>query len=333
MIMNVTFIGAGAWNSALSKVIADNGHNTILYSLNEEQKEEINNFHTNKKYLDDNKLHDSTKCTTSLCDALKDVDVIVLGVPSSQIRNAVSNFLPHLNNKPILVNVAKGFDPVTFEGMTKMLEDLIPEDKIQGVVSLMGPTFAKEVIKRQNSAICAVGNNPKLNVEIQKLFSNSYFRVYTQDDVIGAEIGAGMKNIIAIASGILTGLGYENNSRAALITRGLAEITRFGILKGAKEKTFLGLTGIGDLFLTCSSTTSRNFTAGYEIGKANSAVEFLKNNKTTVEGIEASRLIYKEASRLNVQVPITQSVYEILFENKIPSEVVEELMHRSLKSE
>ena len=331
--MNITFIGAGAWNSALSLVLADNGQNTLLYSIDSEQEKEINTYHTNKKYLDSNPLHVTTKCTTDLKEAMSNPDVIVLGVPSSAIRSVVNNFLPYLNTNPILVNVAKGFDPVTFEGMTKMLEDMIPNDKIQGVVSLMGPTFAKEVIRRQNTALCAVGYHPELNKKIQELFSNDVFRVYTQDDVIGAEIGAGMKNIIAIASGILTGLGYENNSRAALITRGLAEITRFGVLKGAKEKTFLGLTGVGDLFLTCSSTTSRNFTAGFEIGKSNSAVEFIKNNKITVEGIEASRLIYQEAKRMNISVPITQSVYEILFENKTPSVVVNELMNRSLKAE
>lgn len=331
--MNITFIGAGAWNSALSLVLADNGQNTLLYSIDSEQEKEINTYHTNKKYLDSNPLHVTTKCTTDLKEAMSNPDVIVLGVPSSAIRSVVNNFLPYLNTNPILVNVAKGFDPVTFEGMTKMLEDMIPNDKIQGVVSLMGPTFAKEVIRRQNTALCAVGYHPELNKKIQELFSNDVFRVYTQDDVIGAEIGAGMKNIIAIASGILTGLGYENNSRAALITRGLAEITRFGVLKGAKEKTFLGLTGVGDLFLTCSSTTSRNFTAGFEIGKSNSAVEFMKNNKITVEGIEASRLIYQEAKRMNISVPITQSVYEILFENKTPSVVVNELMNRSLKAE
>lgn len=331
--MNITFIGAGAWNSALSLVLADNGQNTLLYSIDSEQEKEINTYHTNKKYLDSNPLHVTTKCTTDLKEAMSNPDVIVLGVPSSAIRSVVNNFLPYLNTNPILVNVAKGFDPVTFEGMTKMLEDMIPNDKIQGVVSLMGPTFAKEVIRRQNTALCAVGYHPELNKKIQELFSNDVFRVYTQDDVIGAEIGAGMKNIIAIASGILTGLGYENNSRAALITRGLAEITRFGVLKGAKEKTFLGLTGVGDLFLTCSSTTSRNFTAGFEIGKSNSAVEFMKDNKITVEGIEASRLIYQEAKRMNISVPITQSVYEILFENKTPSVVVNELMNRSLKAE
>ena len=226
-----------------------------------------------------------------------------------------------------------GFDPITFEGFTQTLEELFPKERIRGVVSLMGPSFAKEVANHQRTAVCAVGHNQKCNEEVQHLFSNDYFRVYTQDDVIGAEIGAGMKNIIAIASGILSGLGYENNSRAALITRGLAEITRFGLAKGAKEKTFLGLTGIGDLFLTCSSPMSRNFSAGVEIGEADSGENFLKNNKTTVEGIEACRLVHQEAKRIGVSVPITDAIYAILFHRLRPSAVVSLLMNRALKAE
>lgn len=328
-----TFIGAGAWNSALAKVLADNGCEVLLYSIDPNQEEEINRYHTNRKYIQDAILPESITCTTDLEKAMEHPEVIILGVPSFAIRNAVSSFLPYLKNRPILVNVAKGFDPVTFQGMTEMLEGLIPSESLKGVVSLMGPSFAKEVVRGQNTAICAVGHRSELNGEIQHLFSNDYFRVYTQDDVIGAEIGAGMKNIIAIASGILTGLGYQNNSRAALITRGLAEITRFGLSKGAKEKTFLGLTGIGDLFLTCSSPTSRNFTAGYQIGQMDSAEEFMKNNQVTVEGIEASRLIYQEAERTGISVPIIQGVYQILFRHAKPSEICTQLMNRSLKAE
>ena len=331
--MKITFIGAGAWNSALSTVLSDNHQDVLLYSISHEQEEEINHYHTNKKYLGDWKMEESISCTTNIRKAMEQPDIIVLGVPSNCIRSAIGDFLPYLNTEPILVNVAKGFDPVTFEGMTGMIESLIPSDRIKGVVSLMGPSFAREVIRREFTAICAVGYHHALNQEVQKLFSNDYFRVYTQEDVIGAEIGAGMKNIIAIASGILTGLGYENNSRAALITRGLAEITRFGISKGAKEKTFSGLTGIGDLFLTCSSPTSRNFTAGMEIGEKNSAQEFMENNTITVEGIEATKLIYRESKKCSISVPITESVYQILFEGKKPSEIVKQLMNRSLKAE
>lgn len=331
--MKITFIGAGAWNSALSIVLADNHHDITLYSISKEQEEEINRFHTNRKYLGELPLSPKAVCTTDIRKAMSEAQVVVLGVPSNCIRSAIEDFLPYLKTNPILVNVAKGFDPVTFEGITSMIEKLVPEDKIKGVVSLMGPSFAKEVAKRESTAICAVGHHIELNKEIQQLFSNEYFRVYTQDDVVGAEVGAGMKNIIAIASGILTGLGYENNSRAALITRGLAEITRFGVSKGAKEKTFLGLTGIGDLFLTCSSTTSRNFSAGLQIGKADSSKEFIRTNHITVEGIEATRLIYQEAKKNGISVPITESVYKILFEDKKPSEVVKQLMNRSLKAE
>ncbi len=331
--MKVALIGAGAWSSALANVLADNGHSPVLFARKQNQVQEINESHQNSKYLGDVLLNPSIQASISLKETLRGASMMVFAVPSHAIRSVAQEVAPFLEGRPLILNVAKGFDPITFEGFTQTLEELFPKERIRGVVSLMGPSFAKEVANHQRTAVCAVGHNQKCNEEVQHLFSNDYFRVYTQDDVIGAEIGAGMKNIIAIASGILSGLGYENNSRAALITRGLAEITRFGLAKGAKEKTFLGLTGIGDLFLTCSSPMSRNFSAGVEIGKADSAENFLKNNKTTVEGIEACRLVHQEAKRIGVSVPITDAIYAILFHRLRPSAVVSLLMNRALKAE
>ena len=207
------------------------------------------------------------------------------------------------------------------------------QDRIQGVVSLVGPSFAYDVIHDDLTAVCAVSENEEHAKLVQRLFSSECFRVYVQTDVVGAEIGAGMKNIIAIASGIMEGLGYHDNTRAALITRGLAEITRFGLKEGARPSTFLGLTGVGDLTLTCSSHRSRNYTLGLEIGQEDNAVEVLARNKKTVEGVLAAKTIHEHAARKGIEVPITDAVYAVLYEGRKPSEVVTQLMNRNLKAE
>ena len=279
------------------------------------------------------KLNESIKATLNIEEAVKDSAVIVLATPSSQIRNVLKQIEGIINSNPIILNVSKGFDSQTFRRLSEIIKESIDENKIKGVVSLIGPSYAEEVMKKYTTAICSVSSSFDCATTIQSIFSNSYFRVYTNDDEVGAEIGAGLKNVIAIASGILEGLGYKDNSRAALITRGLAEITRYGMSLGANQKTFLGLTGIGDLFLTCSSKTSRNYSCGVEIGKLDSAELFLKDNKKTVEGIYASKIIYESSIRLGIDMPITRAVYQVIYENKKPSEIIIELMNRRLKEE
>lgn len=331
--MKISFLGSGAWATALANVIADNGHESILYGIMSDEIDDINNNHRNSKYFEDIEINPNVKATLSLNEACDSADVIVVAVPSSQIKNVLGQVEEVLTSKPIVVNVAKGFDSQTYKGISETIKDSIDKNKIQGVVSLMGPTFAIEVAKRYYTAICAVSKEKELANKIQQIFSNDYFRVYTNTDETGAEVGAGLKNVIAIASGILEGLGYKDNSRAALITRGLAEITRYGIAKGADLRTFLGLTGIGDLFLTCSSHNSRNYTCGYKIGKDNSSKDFWINNKKTVEGVFACKIIHEEAEKFNLDMPITNAVYEILYNDRKPSEILVELMNRSLKCE
>lgn len=331
--MKVCFIGTGAWATALANVVSDNNHEVVLYGIDENEINDINNNHRNSKYFNDVKLNDKITATLNIEEALKDSGIIVIAVPSNQIRNVLYQIEGIITSKPIVLNVSKGFDNITHKRISEVIKETIDNKKILGVVSLIGPSYAEEVIARYYTAICSVSSSLECAEKVQKVFSNKYFRVYTNNDEIGAEVGAGIKNVIAIASGILTGLGYKDNSRAALITRGLAEITRYGMTLGANQKTFAGLTGIGDLFLTCSSLTSRNYSCGIEIGKLDSAQEFLKSNNKTVEGIYACKIIHESAVNLNIDMPIVKAVYEVLYNNKKPSKELASLMKRELKGE
>ena len=331
--MKVSFLGSGAWATALANVVTDNGHEAIVYGISKEEIDDINKHHRNSKYFSKASLNKNIKGTMFIEDAVEDSDIIVIAVPSSQIRNVLAKIKNYIINNPIILNVSKGFDSSTHKRLSEVIKENLDDSLIKGVVTLIGPSYAEEVVVRFYTAISAVSSSMECASIIQNVFSNKYFRVYTNDDEIGAEVGAGIKNVIAIASGILEGLGYKDNSRAALITRGLAEITRYGVAIGANQKTFLGLTGIGDLFLTCSSKTSRNYSCGVEIGKNNGADEFLKNNTKTVEGIHACKIIHNAAIKMGIEMPITKAVYEVIYENKKPSEVIVELMSRSLKSE
>lgn len=332
--MKITFLGSGAWATALAYDLSKNGHEIILYGIDPKEIEDIEHNHQNSKYFPDVVLPNSIHASLDIEFALKQVEAIVLAVPSSQIQNIVSLLAMHCHTSPYLINVIKGFDPNTGEGITSTIEKAL-KDKFspKGLISLVGPSFAYDVIHDDLTAVCAVSENLEHARFVQQLFSTASFRVYAQTDVKGAEIGAGMKNIIAIASGIMEGLGYKDNTRAALITRGLAEITRYGVQNGAKEETFLGLTGVGDLCLTCSSHRSRNYELGLAIGKYNEAAPALSECKKTVEGVLAAKTIYHFAKIKGISTPIVDAVYAVLYEGAVPSKVVLSLMTRSLKEE
>ncbi len=331
--MKIGFIGSGAWASALANVASDNKHDVVIYGINEDEVRDINLNHQNKRYFKEVYLNKNIRASLNINDAVSNSDVIVLATPSSQIRIILEQIKPLINSKPVILNVSKGFDSETFKRLSEVIKENLADDLISGVVTLIGPSYADEVVIRYFTAISAVSSSLEASQKIQTLFSNEYFRVYTNEDEIGAEVGAGIKNVIAIASGILYGLGYKDNSRAALITRGLAEITRYGEALGANQKTFLGLTGIGDLFLTCSSFSSRNFSAGVKIGELDSADDFFKVNTKTIEGVYAAKIIYEASKKMGIDMPITEAVYRVLYLNEKPSEIVVKLMRRELKSE
>ena len=259
--------------------------------------------------------------------------MIDLSIPTIAVESVCKEIDALLDHKVVVVNTSKGFHPETFDRMSDVIRRNISAEHLSSVVSLIGPSHAEEVVIRMLTTICAVSQKEADAQKIQKLFSNDYLRIYTGTDEIGSEIGVAVKNAIALASGVLYGLGYGDNTRAALITRGLMEMTRYGVALGGKKETFMGLTGIGDLIVTCTSKHSRNFQAGYDIGKHNSAKYFWDNNTKTVEGVRTAKAVHENAKRLGIDMPIVNEIYQVLFEDKNPEDSARDLMLRDLKSE
>lgn len=332
--MNVTIFGTGTWGTALAQVLSDNGHTPLLYGIEQSQVDDINLNHRNTFFFGDEVvLHRSVQATTDLDHAMAHSNIYLLSVPSFAMRGLLDQISQKLNKKVLFINTAKGFDIEKEERLSDLIREEIQPSFLRGVVSLIGPSHAEEVVIRLLTVVTATSQEFDNAVLIQELFSNEYFRVYTQTDEIGAELGVAYKNAIAIASGVLAGLGYGDNARAALITRGLAEMVRFGLHYGAKLETYLGLTGLGDLIVTCNSVHSRNFQAGFEIGKANDAKIFLETNKKTVEGVRTAKIIHQLSLKNGLELPIVNGIYKVLYENALPSEIVKMLMLRPLRSE
>lgn len=330
--MKIVVIGSGSWGTGLAQVLCDNKEDVIIYGNCESEILDIQNNHKNSKYFEDVELNPNLYATTDI-NVVKDADVIVLSVPTIAIESVCKEVDALLDHKVIVVNTSKGFHPETFERMSEVIRKNISPDHLSSVVSLIGPSHAEEVVIRMLTTICAVSLNEEDAQKIQKLFSNDYLRIYTGTDEIGSEVGVAVKNAIALASGVLYGLGYGDNTRAALITRGLMEMTRYGVALGGRQETFMGLTGIGDLIVTCTSKHSRNFQAGYEIGKHNSAKYFWENNTKTVEGVRTAKAVYENAKRLGIDMPIVNEIYRVMFEDKNPEDSAKDLMLRDLKAE
>ena len=326
--MKIRILGTGSWGSALAQVLADNGHDVMMWGIDASEVNDIENNHHNSKYFEAEINHDVHATEDISC--VKDADVILIAVPVMALESVVKNIAPLLDHPVTFINVAKGFHPVTHERLSVVMEKIIPSSMRKAIVSLIGPSHAEEVILRMLTSVNAVSDNAEM---IQNLFSNNYFRVYRNTDVVGAEIGVALKNVMAIASGILEGIGQGDNARAALMTRGLAEMMRYGVAHGGKAETYLGLDGVGDLIVTCTSMHSRNFTAGLQIGKDGSAENFWKENKKTVEGVAACKVVYEQAKEEGIEMPIVNEVYAVLYEGKSPTDAIASLMGRSLKSE
>lgn len=330
--MKIVVIGSGSWGTGLAQVLCDNKKDVIIYGNCESEINDIEQNHRNSKFFDDVKINPELHATTDI-SVVKNADIIVLTVPTIAIESICQQINPLIKEKTIIVNASKGFHPKTSERMSCVIRNNISREKLSSVVSLIGPSHAEEVVIRMLTTICAVSLNEDDAKIVQQTFSNNYFRVYTGTDEIGSEVGAALKNAVAVASGVLYGLGYGDNTRAALITRGLMEITRFGIALGGKQETFMGLTGMGDLIVTCTSKHSRNFQAGYEIGKANTSKIFWDTNTKTVEGVRTAKAVHELATKMNIEMPIIFNIYKILYEGKKPSESATDLMMRDLKSE
>ncbi|MFS0863545.1 NAD(P)H-dependent glycerol-3-phosphate dehydrogenase [Fredinandcohnia sp. 179-A 10B2 NHS] len=329
----ITVVGAGSWGTALALVLADNDHEVRLWGHRKEQIEEINTHHTNSKYVPSVELPKTIIGYHDLKEALLDVHTIILAVPTKAIREVLQNICTVTSTPLTVVHVSKGIEPDTLKRISEIIEDEMPTDLLNDVVVLSGPSHAEEVVLRHPTTVTVSSKNMKTAEYVQDLFINQHFRVYTNPDVIGVEIGGALKNIIALAAGITDGLGYGDNAKAALITRGLAEIARLGSKMGANPLTFSGLTGIGDLIVTCTSVHSRNWRAGNMLGKGQSLEEVLANMGMVVEGVRTTKAAYQLAKKMDVTMPITFALYDVLFNNQSPKEAVDNLMTRGRTNE
>ncbi len=330
--MKLGVLGSGSWGTALAQVALDNHIETLIWGRTPERIEEINFKKTNQLYFPNVLLHTKMKATLKMSE-LADCDIFLLSVPVSEVEGVCEKLNEVITKPSIIINVAKGFHPITHERVSEVIRRVVKDEYLIDVVSLIGPSHAEEVVLRQMTLLNAVCENEKVANFIQTQFSNDYFRVYRNTDVIGAEIGAAVKNVMAIASGVVQGVGQGDNARAALMTRGLAEMARFGTFFGGKSETYLGLCGVGDLIVTCTSIHSRNFQAGLKIGNDNSSSVFWKENKKTVEGIKTAKVVHEIANKYGISMPITEQVYRVLYEGQTPTESLVELMTRELKSE
>jgi glycerol-3-phosphate dehydrogenase (NAD(P)+) len=333
-LSTIAVVGAGSWGSALSLILADNQNHVKVYDRDIDLVHEINTKHTNHKYLPNAKLPESITAYSKLKEALDKAEVILLAVPTKVIRLVLKNINVVLDHEVIIVNASKGIEPDTHKRVSEIVYEELNPQFLRGFVALTGPSHAEEVIQRLLTVVSAASDDLDLAKYVQKLFNNDeYFRVYALNDLIGAEMGGSLKNIIALASGIASGLGYGDNTRAALITRGLAEMRRLAVKAGAKEETMFGLTGMGDLVVTATSQHSRNFQAGFKIGNGKNLQETLDSMTMVVEGVRSCEAAYQYAKELGVDMPITNAVYDVLFNRKEPRDVIKELMSRNLKSE
>lgn len=329
----VTVLGAGSWGTALAVVLAENGHDTLIWSHRQDQADEINTSHTNKKYLPKTTLPTNLHATSSLEQAVQHAETIVVAVPTKAIREVCTDMTAFLQGEKLFVHVSKGIEPDSLKRISELMSESLPQDKIQNVVVLSGPSHAEEVVLQHPTTVTAACEDEQAAKKVQDLFMSQYFRVYTNDDVVGVEIGGALKNVIALAAGIVDGLNYGDNAKAALITRGLAEITRLGVKMGGNPFTFSGLTGMGDLIVTCTSVHSRNWRAGNMLGKGMNLDEVLTQMGMVVEGVRTTKAAYQLAKKYEVPMPITEQLYEVLFNDKKPKEAVDNLMIRMKKPE
>ena len=331
--MKYGILGAGEMGLALANVLSDNKKEVLLYNIDKEGSTYFNKHHKSLDRLEGVVFDSSIRSTSSLEEVIKLSDILIVAVPSKNVEELIKDVNKYLNHKVLIVNAAKGLDVETKKGMQQLIKETINKKYLKGIVSLLGPGFAKEIVERNITLICAVSEEKNLAELIQKDFSNEYFRVYLLTDVVGAELGSSLKNVIAIASGILAGLGYGEDTKAAIITRGLIEIRKIGALFNANNETFFGLTGVGDLILTRNSSKSRNYTFGYIIGKEDDAKKALDKNTSTIEGYYTLKAIKSIMDDKKMDLPIINGLYKVIYEFNKPSIVINEIMKRPLKSE
>nr|WP_314386511.1 NAD(P)H-dependent glycerol-3-phosphate dehydrogenase [uncultured Fusobacterium sp.] len=328
----ISVIGSGGWGIALTILLHKNGHNLTIWSFDKKEAEELKTTRENKTKLPNILLPDDIEVTDNLKEAVDNKDILVLAVPSKAIRSVSKSLKDIIKDNQIIVNVAKGLEEDTLKTMTDIIEEELKEKNPQ-VAVLSGPSHAEEVGKGIPTTCVVSAHNKELTLYLQNIFMNPSFRVYTSPDMIGVEIGGALKNVIALAAGIADGLNYGDNTKAALITRGIKEISTLGVAMGGEQSTFYGLTGLGDLIVTCASMHSRNRRAGILLGQGKTLDEAIKEVNMVVEGVYSAKSALMAAKKYNVEIPIIEQVNAVLFENKNAAEAVNELMIRDKKLE
>jgi len=328
--MKCAVVGAGAWGTALANVLAANGHSVALWAREADVVESINDQRENRRFLPGVCIHDRVRATGVMTDALGGAELVTYVAPSHALRDVVATGASTVQANAVLVVASKGIERESLAIMTDVVSETLSR---HAVVALSGPSFAAEVANGQPTAVVAASTDTEAAERVQRALSSDVFRVYTHDDVVGVELGGALKNVMAVATGIAEGVGLGFNSRAALITRGLAEMTRLGVALGANPATFAGLAGLGDLVLTCTGALSRNRALGIEIGKGSSLEHALEGKDTVAEGVLNTISTRALAEREGVDMPIVLAVHRILFEGQPPRRAISELMKRELRAE
>lgn len=327
--LKVSVIGGGSWGSTVASLVAKNT-DVSIWARSDDTVAEINQYHTNEKYLPGAKLATNLVASSNIGEVVKAADVLVMGVPSNSFRHVLTEVRPFLRPWVPVVSLTKGLEKDTDLRMTQVIEQELPRHPV-GI--LTGPNLAREIMDGQAAASVIATDDDNIAKELQKLFNSGVFRVYTNDDVIGCELGGVLKNIIAIAVGMGIGLGAGDNTRSALITRGLAEITRLGVALGGRAETFAGLAGMGDLLATCISSQSRNHQVGVQLGKGRSTADIIADMVMVAEGVKSAPTVMRVAQRLGVEMPIATDVYEVIEGRMTPRQAFRGLLNREVGAE
>jgi glycerol-3-phosphate dehydrogenase (NAD(P)+) len=330
---SIVVLGAGSWGTTLANLVAEKAEAVMLWVFEEDLLHILEQKRENEIFLPGVPLADHIQFTHSIEEAFTGQDILICALPSHAVREIFRQGREYLRKKALIISATKGLEDKTYQTMSQVIRDVIPPQSRAEVASLSGPSFAREVSRKFPTAVAIAGTNPQVAEKAQHLFVRAYFRVYTNPDLMGVELGGAIKNVMAIAAGVSDGLGFGSSSRAALITRGLAEMTRLGVNMGAQAQTFFGLAGLGDLVLTCTGDLSRNRQVGLELGKGKPLKAILERMRMVAEGIQTTRALRDLALKRRVEMPITEKIYGILYEGKNPRDAVQELMSRLPRSE
>ncbi len=330
---NICVLGGGSWGTAISMLLAENGFSVLTWEFMDDLAIEMQETRENRMFMPGMKLPDNIEVTNDIERAAGWSDIIVFSVPSHVVRIVAGKIGEYISERKKYISATKGIEIESLKRMSQVYKEVLPDADDDNIAVLSGPSFAAEVCRKFPTAIVAGSKNDDLIKDIQKIFMNSYFRVYGNNDITGVELGGSLKNVMAIAAGIVDGVGYGDNTKSALITRGIAEMTRLGMRMGSEMMTFAGLSGVGDLILTCMGKLSRNLHVGKEIGSGKKLETILEEMIQVAEGVKTADAVHKLSSEMGVETPIMEKVYEVLFNGKEAGTAIEELMLREAKAE